>query len=263
MNAADISLYPVTPIQGDPLMIVVENASTTSVAKIIFADKPLKTFSYKGKSTALYGIDIRARVGTTSGSIILTNGEVIPFKIYIGERTKYTAPLDIPQSLGGNTATSAQAVVSTLAIENASFLGLRTGTHAFWTQPFRYPVANPIVTDTYGYSRDTVGYTITHKGADFRAESGTPVYAMNRGVVRMAQTGRNYGKTIIVDHGLGLQTFYLHLSRIDVNVGELVLPGQQIGLSGQTGYALGPHLHTTVRIGEVSIDPVKFMGLFK
>ncbi|MFA6095419.1 MAG: M23 family metallopeptidase, partial [Candidatus Paceibacterota bacterium] len=70
-------------------------------------------------------------------------------------------------------------------------------------------------------------------------------------------------RTIVVDHGLGLMTFYMHLSKIFVNEGELVLPGQVIGLSGDTGYAERPHLHLTVRIGGVSIDPVRFMGLFK
>jgi murein DD-endopeptidase MepM/ murein hydrolase activator NlpD len=107
-----------------------------------------------------------------------------------------------------------------------------------------------------------VGYSITHKGTDFRAVEGTPVLAMNRGVVRLVQEGRNYGKTVIIDHGLGLQTFYMHLSKINVKVGELVLSGQIIGLSGMTGYAEAAHLHTTVRIGEVSIDPVRFLGLF-
>ena len=87
--------------------------------------------------------------------------------------------------------------------------------------------------------------------------------AMNRGVVRIARTGISYGKTIVVDHGLGLQTFYLHLSKIKVNVGELVLPGQIIGLSGQTGYTDAPHLHLSIRLNGVSIDPMKFMEFFK
>jgi murein DD-endopeptidase MepM/ murein hydrolase activator NlpD len=54
----------------------------------------------------------------------------------------------------------------------------------------------------------------------------------------------------------------MHLSRIKVNVGELVLPGQVIGLSGKTGYAEDPHLHISIRIGGISIDPIKFLSLF-
>ena len=86
---------------------------------------------------------------------------------------------------------------------------------------------------------------------------------MNRGIVRLAKHFRDYGNTVIIDHGLGLMTFYMHLSKIQVNVGELVRQGHMIGLSGQTGYAAQPHLHLTVRINDVSIDPIKFMALFK
>jgi murein DD-endopeptidase MepM/ murein hydrolase activator NlpD len=55
----------------------------------------------------------------------------------------------------------------------------------------------------------------------------------------------------------------MHLSRIKVNVGELVQQGQTIGLSGQTGYAESPHLHLTIRINGISIDPIKFFAMFQ
>ena len=235
---------------------------STTVRSIAFGSRALPVFSYQGRSTALYGIDIRDKVGTSTVTVILSDGSVLSRPVYVGERRRIEEPFRIPEKLGGNTQAAATTLVSTLARENASLLGLRTGTHAFWTQPFGYPVASPVVTDAYGYSRNTVGTVLTHKGTDFRAPEGTPVLAMNRGVVRLTQEGRNYGKTIIVDHGLGLQTFYMHLSKINVNVGELVLPGQVIGLSGKTGYAEAAHLHTTVRINEVSIDPKRFLELF-
>jgi murein DD-endopeptidase MepM/ murein hydrolase activator NlpD len=85
--------------------------------------------------------------------------------------------------------------------------------------------------------------------------------AINRGVVRIVHTYRDYGKTIVVDHGLGVMSFYMHLSKIYVAPGELVLPGEVIGKSGHTGYAEQPHLHLTIRIGGISIDPVKFFAL--
>ncbi len=249
-------------------MISVEGATTTvvetsEIRSIMFNGKSLGVFLYKGKPSALYGIDIRARVGTSTMTATFADGTSIRRVVYVGERKKVKEAFSIPDKLGGNTQVAVTALASTLAQENASLLGLRTGTHAFWTKSFDYPVANPVVTDAYGYSRDTVGYSITHRGTDFRAKEGTPVLAMNRGVVRLVQEGRNYGKTVIVDHGLGLQTFYMHLSKINVRVGELVVLGQVIGLSGMTGYAEAAHLHMTVRIGEVSIDPVKFLGLFK
>ena len=240
-SAATLSIMPESPIQGQPLMISVQGAQ--SIQGISFDGKKLGAFTWKGMPTAFYGIDLYKAPGTYKIKADLADGTTIEKDVVISKREKIEAPLGIPQKLGGDTPAAATKLVSTLALENASLLGLRTGTHVFWKEKFRYPLADPIVTDDYGYQRQTGGYSIAHKGTDFRAKEGTPVMAMNRGVVRLAREGRNYGKTIVLDHGLGLQTFYMHLSKIYVNVGELVLPGQRIGLSGQTGYAGQPHLH--------------------
>ncbi len=257
---ATVSILPERPLQGEPLMITV--LATTSVQSIHFDSKKLSPFTYKGNLTALYGIDLYKKSGTSTVKVTFADGRTITKEVFIAARKKEEAPLGIPQKLGGNTAASATKLVDTLAQENAGLLNLRTGTKAFWTEKFDYPLANPIVTDHYGYQRQTGQYSIAHKGTDFRAKEGVEILAMNRGVVRMAKEGRNYGKTIVVDHGLGLQTFYMHLSKINVNVGELVQKGQLIGLSGSTGYADQPHLHLTVRIHDVSIDPIKFLELF-
>ncbi|MEK7163329.1 MAG: M23 family metallopeptidase [Patescibacteria group bacterium] len=263
--AAVLVVTPESPTQGEPVMISVRGISDVSIASvksISFDSKEIGIFVWKNQPTALYGIDLHKRPGTYKITAKLGNGEILERSVVIGQRKKVELPLGIPQKLGGDTPVAAANLVNTLAQENAGLLGLRTGTHAFWKESFRYPVANPVVTDTYGYRRQTSGYSIAHKGTDFRAAEGTPVMAINRGVVRVARLGRNYGNTIVVDHGLGLQTFYMHLSKIKVNVGELVLPGQVIGLSGRTGYAEKPHLHVTVRINDVSIDPIRFMEFF-
>jgi murein DD-endopeptidase MepM/ murein hydrolase activator NlpD len=260
--AATVSVAPENPIQGEPMMIMVSGTTSPAIS-ISFDGKKLGIFSYKEGFASLYGIDLYKKAGTYRASIRFADGTSIERDVKVGERKKIEAPLGIPQKLGGNTPQAATKLVNTLAQENASLLNLRTGTHAFWKEAFRYPVKDSVVTDEYGYQRQTGSYSIAHKGTDFRAAEGTSVFAMNRGVVRLVQNGRNYGKTIVVDHGLGLQTFYMHLSKIYVNEGELVKPGQKIGLSGMTGYAEQPHLHLTVRLYDVSIDPMKFLELFK
>ncbi len=263
-NAAVLTITPERSIQGEPIMISVEAIPTEqSVQSISFDGKKLGVFIFRGLPTALYGIDLYKKPGIYKIRATLRGGEVLEKDMTIGEREKIEIPIDIPQKLGGNTQASADKLIDTVAQENTGLLGLRTGDHAFWTQNFKYPLSNPIVTDNYGYQRRIVGYSIAHKGTDFRAKEGIPIVAMNRGVVRVARWGRNYGNTVVVDHGLGLQTFYMHLSKIKVNVGELVWPGQVIGLSGQTGYAEKPHLHLTVRINEISVDPVRFMEFFR
>lgn len=260
---APLLFFPSQVLQGEPIMIQVNGKTASEIKKITFDGKKLGIFTYQGRPTALYGVDLNKKTGKYEVVAEFSDGNTARSAIMVVERKKVEASLSIPAKLGGDTPASQTKLVSTLADENKNLASARTGAKAFWKTAFTPPLKELFVTDEYGYSRKTGDYTISHKGTDYRADEGTEILAMNRGVVRIAKTYRNYGKTIAVDHGLGLMTFYMHLSKIYVNVGELVLPGQIIGKSGQTGYAEMPHLHLTVRIDGVSIDPVKFMELFK
>lgn len=263
-DAPTISVFPEKVIQGEPIKITVENVSgVASVEKILFENKPVGVFLFKGKPTAFVGIDLKHKVGEYKIVVTLTDGTKLEKIITIGAREKVEAPLDIPEKLGGNTQVAVKAVVSSLAQENQAIYAVRTFPRTLWTENFHFPMPNPTVTDDYGYLRQTVGQAITHKGTDFRAKEGTRVGAMNRGIVRLVGNYKIYGKTVIVDHGAGLMTLYMHLSRIKVNEGELVKQGQLIGLSGKTGYAESPHLHISVWIGKISVDPMKFMAIFQ
>jgi len=262
--APAITVFPETIIQGEPVKVVIENVSgMAAVRKIIFDGKPVGVFSYQGKPSAFIGVDLNKKVGDYKLVVTLSDGSKLEKIITVGKRPKVEVPLGIPEKLGGNTPAAAKRVVSTLAQENLSIYSARTIPKQLWIDRFNFPISNPVITDDYGYSRQTVGYVITHKGTDFRAKEGTPVVAMNRGIVRLGRAYQVYGDTVIIDHGFGLHTVYMHLSKIKVNEGELVKQGQVIGLSGQTGYAGGPHLHLSVWIDKVSIDPMKFMELFR
>jgi murein DD-endopeptidase MepM/ murein hydrolase activator NlpD len=94
-----------------------------------------------------------------------------------------------------------------------------------------------------------------HSGIDFRAREGAPVKAANRGRVVLSQELFFTGNTIVIDHGLGLFTLYVHLSRLDVGRGAMVGKGQRIGRVGATGRVTGPHLHFAARLGAARIDP--------
>ncbi|PJA19658.1 MAG: hypothetical protein COX61_00575 [Candidatus Brennerbacteria bacterium CG_4_10_14_0_2_um_filter_43_14] len=262
--AASVFVLPNQQVlQGEPVMVRIDDvASVSEISKTTFDGKSVPVFLYQNKPTVLLGIDLNKLAGEYTFVASLKNGLSITQTITVLAREKKTEPLGIPEKLGGNTLQAQIALVTSLVQENAILNSLWTGKKAFWTQVFRYPLASNTVTDAYGYTRLTGQYTIAHKGVDLRASQGTKVYAMNRGVVRLARMFRNYGKTIVVDHGLGVQTMYMHLSKIYVNVGELVLPGQLIAKSGMTGYAEQPHLHITARLGGISIDPIKFLALF-
>ncbi|MGA9063603.1 MAG: M23 family metallopeptidase [Terracidiphilus sp.] len=130
-----------------------------------------------------------------------------------------------------------------------------------WSGDFRAPV-HAAPTDPFGTRRTFNGELASiHKGMDFRAPMGTPVRAGNSGVVVLARPLYYEGNCVVIDHGLGLFTISMHLSRIDVHEGQHVSQGQRIGLSGATGRVTGPHLHWAVRWQNAYLDPAKLLRL--
>ena len=91
---------------------------------------------------------------------------------------------------------------------------------------------------------------------DIAAPEGTPVLAPASGVVTLADDLYITGGTVLLDHGHGVSSNFLHLSRIDVAVGDTVAQGETIGLVGATGRATGPHLHWGMNWFDVRVDPL-------
>jgi murein DD-endopeptidase MepM/ murein hydrolase activator NlpD len=130
-----------------------------------------------------------------------------------------------------------------------------------WRGPFLSPVREP-VTEQFGVRRIFNGELKTeHLGLDFHAARGTRVQAANSGRVILARRLFFEGNCVIVDHGEGLMTLYMHLSKFKVRKGQRVRRGQLLGLSGATGRATGPHLHLAVRWEGVYLDPAKLLKL--
>ncbi len=123
---------------------------------------------------------------------------------------------------------------------------------------FIQPVQGRISTQ-YGQRRYTNGvFTSAHSGLDIAAAEGTPVSAAGGAKVVFAGEMKFYGNTVILDHGLGLFSFYNHMSVICVEEGQMVAKGDKIGEVGTTGYSTGPHLHWNIRLFETNVDPALF-----
>ena len=124
------------------------------------------------------------------------------------------------------------------------------------TGVLRWPLSDVFITQQFGKtsSSQRLYASGTHNGIDFRARIGTPVRAALSGTVLAVNHGSvqncQYGKWVLIKHSNGLATLYAHLSYISVQNGNVVSTGQVIGFSGDTGYAIGPHLHLTVYIAE-------------
>jgi len=131
-----------------------------------------------------------------------------------------------------------------------------------WSGGFAPPVGS-VTTEHFGTQRTFNGkLQSVHQGLDFRAATGTQVRAMNGGEVILAREMFYEGGFVVIDHGQGLLTLYMHLSQIRAKEGDRVAKGQVVGLSGASGRATGPHLHVGARWQGVYVDPLTLLSLY-
>ena len=128
------------------------------------------------------------------------------------------------------------------------------------TTPRGWPVQGGL-NDRFGIRRDPFGEGYEfHAGVDVEARYGEPVRATADGTVVFAAYRGGYGNLVILDHGNGITTFYGHLSRIAVRVGQVVKRGHVLGRAGSTGRSTGPHVHYEVRVNDRPVNPLRFAG---
>jgi murein DD-endopeptidase MepM/ murein hydrolase activator NlpD len=132
---------------------------------------------------------------------------------------------------------------------------------SLWQGRFRAPSAAK-VTGVFGAARVYNGTKRSqHEGIDFRVRTGTPIHAANAGTVVLARGLYFEGNCVMLDHGQGLMTVYMHLSKFKVKEGDKVQAGQVLGLSGGTGRATAPHLHFAVRWQGEYVNPAVLLRL--
>lgn len=131
-----------------------------------------------------------------------------------------------------------------------------------WSGKFRVPLDGVTAGSNFGKRRilnDQPGSP--HSGVDFPATTGTPVHATQSGKVALAEELFFSGNTVVLDHGLGIYTFYGHLSAIDVKAGDAVEAGQVLGKVGATGRVTGPHLHWGLTIQRARVSPLQLVSV--
>lgn len=126
--------------------------------------------------------------------------------------------------------------------------------------PTIWPADNRKITSTFGIRRDPIsGRSAVHSGLDIGGNRGDPIYAAADGVVTLSERAYPQGNNIIIDHGRGVETRYLHLNERLANVGDKVKKGQLIGELGNTGRSTGPHLHYEVIVNGKHVDPMPYI----
>jgi len=135
-------------------------------------------------------------------------------------------------------------------------------TARLWIGQFRTPLDGVATGHNFGKRRVLNGEKRSpHTGLDMPAKTGTPIHAAQRGRVMLADDLFFSGNTVILDHGLGIYTFYCHMSAIKVAVGDLVNAGTVIGLVGATGRVTGPHLHWSLNVNGARVNPLQIVAL--
>ena len=126
--------------------------------------------------------------------------------------------------------------------------------------PSLWPVDGRLMS-SFGHRSDPFsGTEAFHAGVDISAPRGAPVRVTADGVVSTAEWAGDYGRLIVVDHGNGIQTYYAHMSRLDVIAGQWVRRGEVVGRSGATGRATSPHLHYEVRRQGTAVNPHSYLN---
>jgi murein DD-endopeptidase MepM/ murein hydrolase activator NlpD len=261
---ANIGWQPQLLVNGSPCLftVTVKGTAEKVIAKwmghdVAFAPGSGETWY------ALAGVAYEIKPGSydLAVEVVMRDGRVLrqtrPVKV-LGARYK-TSRLTVPQKYVTPDPETLKRIEAEKEIKNAAFA--HNIPAPVWAGEFIAPVPME-VSETYGTSRTFNGKLATvHRGTDFRAPMGTPVHASNAGEVVLARELYYEGNCIIVDHGLGFMTLYMHLSKFDVKEGEKVGKGQEIALSGSTGRVTGPHLHMSVRWSGEYLDPGKLLAL--
>ncbi len=128
--------------------------------------------------------------------------------------------------------------------------------------PFKFPLASySRISDEYGMRmHPTLGVEQFHNGVDFAADSGTSIYAAYDGKVAAAAYSTTMGNYVMIDHGDGLSTIYMHASALYVSRGDVVARGDTIAAVGSTGRSTGPHLHFSVRLNGSYVSPWGYLS---
>jgi hypothetical protein len=267
-QSARISVLPARPAPGALVRVILTTgaAGADSVVAVsgTMAGEPLHFVrSATGSYRATGGMPVDAASTTAEAIIARASGraDTARAKIALPPLPPPKEKLDVASRFGQPLDSALEARVAR-EVEIAHEIGRKSHeTPRLWTAPFLRPRPSAI-TSRFGSGRTFNGrVTSRHLGVDLRGAAGAPVRAANRGVVAAVDTFYLGGRIVYIDHGEGIVTAYMHLSKFLVSVGDTVARGQRIGLVGATGRVTGPHLHWAAHYGSLTVNPLDLLTL--
>ena len=251
---------PATPVSQEDRIVFPASVSQGALvfgkvppgSQVRYRDRALRTTGY---GTVVFGVG-RDETGPLKVDVTTPSGRTESVSVAVTPRDW---PVERVNGVPPKTVNPPPAIAARIEREQAMVTAarVRDDERADFALPFQWPVQGRI-SGRFGNARVYNGQPgAGHSGMDIAAPNGTPVKAPAGGIVTFASPDLYLtGGTVLLDHGHGVSSNFLHLSRIDVKVGDRVEPGQVIGAVGATGRATGPHLHWGMNWFDVRIDPL-------
>lgn len=258
VHAFEVQAEPTAVIPGDTFLVRVSGVKGNTLPEASFSGKPLSFASCAdGCFFAIGATDSKTGPGRRT------------IEVTVGTKKK-RLPITIRRHVFPVIQLTLPPGKVSLSQEDSERAGREDKLlKSFWTQcsekvwqgGFSLPMDSEISTQ-YGVKRiiNKTNESI-HRGIDIRGKQGDDVRASNSGKIVLAEELFFGGNTLVMDHGMGIYTVYMHLAGFNRKSGESVLKGDVIGFVGSTGRSTGPHLHFGIKVQELSVNPVSFAKL--
>ncbi|MDZ4163523.1 MAG: M23 family metallopeptidase [Smithellaceae bacterium] len=257
---------PATVRQGEPFFFHLASPQPLAGAEIEWLNRKIWTPAHRVGGQwlifVLLGVGPEREAGTypLSATIATARGEMrITRNLTVMSKTFPRQRLSLPAGM----VTPGEAALARIRREETQIREVLRGATPlhYWWPGFIRPVMGE-VSSAFGLRRVLNGESRSpHRGVDFRGASGTPVRSWSAGIVALAAEHYFGGRSLYIDHGLGIISSYLHLSEILVEPGQLVTPGQAIGRVGNTGRSTAPHLHFGLSVLGEWVDPLPLLDV--
>ncbi|NYF89299.1 M23 family metallopeptidase [Tunturiibacter empetritectus] len=257
-----ILIAPSQLSNGSPFLITVSLPNPALSVTGNWQSHQISFFPNSDRHTwyALAGVDVELTPGnyplTIEADLKDKTHQTLHQQLTIETAPYLQVPLTVPDKFVQPDPKSLRQIAADKIVKDKAFA--TSAAKPLWTGNFLPPLRLAPQSDSFGNQRLFNGKVASvHRGLDYHAKLHTPVAAINSGRVVLARPLYFEGGCVIIDHGLGLMSVYMHLSKIEVSAGRRVRRGQIIALSGASGRATGPHLHLGVRWQGSYLDPAK------
>jgi murein DD-endopeptidase MepM/ murein hydrolase activator NlpD len=252
-----VSWQPPKLVAGSPVLFRVSPPARTETISALWLGHDV-IFTHGPRSWyGLAGVPLETRPGSYELRLIeiLSGGRrlEIASKVKIGPAHYRKITIKVAKQYTQPSAEQLKEIADDKEVKHKVFA--ESAAERLWTGPFVAPVSGT-VSDSFGTERVfNEQVESRHLGLDYAVPAGTSVHAINQGQVILARPLFFEGNCVVIDHGQGLLSLYLHLSEFRVKEGDQVGSGQLIGFSGGSGRATGAHLHLAVRWQGDYLDP--------